>query len=284
MKEFDQHVSPIQSPRQLIIVVALAFIVPIAIIVLLSQLVTGGPHGSNEADPRVLSRIQAFGNVVLAEASGPKGNLAGDAVYGQVCKTCHEAGLAGAPKTGDKAAWTARIAQGQGTLVQHAVAGYQGKAGVMPPKGGNADLADAEVERAVVYLANQAGAGWKETAPPAAPVATAVAPAAASVAPAAAAPANVAAAPAAATPPADGKKTYDSVCVACHGAGIAGAPKFGDKAAWAPRIAQGTATLYTHAIAGFTGKGGMMPAKGGMASLTDADAKAAVDYMVGAAK
>jgi len=290
MKEHDQHVSPIQSPRQLIIVVALAFIVPIAIIVLLSQLVTGGPHGSNEADPRVLSRIQAFGNVVLADASGPKGNLAGDAVYGQVCKTCHDAGLAGAPKAGDKSAWAARIAQGQGTLVQHAVAGYQGKAGVMPPKGGSADLSDAEVERAVVYLANQAGAGWKEAAPTAAAAAAAptAAPAAATTASAsAAAPAKVAAVAAAAAtaaPPADGKKTYESVCIACHGAGIAGAPKFGDKAAWAPRIAQGAATLYTHAIAGFTGKGGMMPAKGGMASLPDADVKAAVDYMVGAAK
>ena len=172
MQEHDQHVSPIKSPRQLVIVVALAFIVPIALIVLLSQLVTGGPHGRNESDPRVLSRIQAFGNVVMADASGPKGNLSGEAVYGQVCKTCHEAGLAGAPKTGDKAAWTARLAQGQATLVKNAIAGFQGKAGVMPPKGGNADLTDAEVERAVVHMANLAGASWKE------PVAVAAAPAA----------------------------------------------------------------------------------------------------------
>ena len=70
----------------------------------------------------------------------------------------------------------------------------------------------------------------------------------------------------------------------CHGAGIAGAPKFGDKAAWAPRIAQGVNVLYTHAMGGFTGKGGVMPPKGGNLALTDPDIKAAVDYMVAAAR
>ena len=81
-----------------------------------------------------------------------------------------------------------------------------------------------------------------------------------------------------------GKKVYDSTCVACHAAGVAGAPKFGDKALWAPRIAQGVDTLYTHAIKGFQGKVGMMPPKGGSMSLSDADVKAAVDYMVAHAK
>lgn len=79
---------------------------------------------------------------------------------------------------------------------------------------------------------------------------------------------------------ADGKGTYNKACVACHGAGVAGAPKIGDKAAWAARIAQGNETLYTHAIKGFQGKKGFMPAKGGNASLADADVKAAVDHMV----
>ena len=83
---------------------------------------------------------------------------------------------------------------------------------------------------------------------------------------------------------ADGKATYDKACMACHAAGVAGAPKFGDKADWGPRIAQGNDTLYTHALKGFTGKKGMMPAKGGNAALPDADVKAAVDYMVSAGK
>jgi len=92
-----------------------------------------------------------------------------------------------------------------------------------------------------------------------------------------------AAAPAAA-PKVDGKATYDQACIACHGAGIAGAPKMGDKAAWAPRIKQGTPMLYEHALKGFTGKGGMMPAKGGRMDMSDDQVKAAVDYMVAAGK
>ena len=82
----------------------------------------------------------------------------------------------------------------------------------------------------------------------------------------------------------DGKKIYESGCVACHGAGIAGAPKFGDKTAWAPRLAEGTNTLYTHALQGFQGKSGVMLSKGGNTILSDADVKAAVDYITAAAK
>lgn len=77
-----------------------------------------------------------------------------------------------------------------------------------------------------------------------------------------------------------GKATYDTTCATCHAAGIAGAPKFGDKAAWKARIAQGMATLDTHAIKGFQGKAGFMPPKGGNAALKDEDVKAAVKYMV----
>jgi cytochrome c5 len=158
----------------------------------------------------------------------------------------------------------------------------------MPAKGGNPDLDDVEVARAVVYMANQGGAKFKEPeAPaPAAPAAAAAATPATPAAPAAAAPA--AAAPAAAPAPAAasadaGKALYSQTCAACHGAGIAGAPKFGDKGAWAPRVAQGANVLYEHALKGFQGKSGMMPPKGG-SSAPDADVKAAVDYMVAAAK
>jgi len=78
-----------------------------------------------------------------------------------------------------------------------------------------------------------------------------------------------------------GKKTYDSICIACHGSGIPGIPQLGDAAAWAPRIEQSKATLYEHAITGYTGASGMpMPAKGGNPSLSDDVVKAAVDYIV----
>ncbi len=73
---------------------------------------------------------------------------------------------------------------------------------------------------------------------------------------------------------------YKASCAVCHAAGVAGAPKSGDKAAWAARIAQGKATLYKNAIAGFQGKFGVMPAKGGNAGLSDADVKAVVDLMI----
>lgn len=101
-------------------------------------------------------------------------------------------------------------------------------------------------------------------------------------APAAAAPAPaVAAAPAAPAVPENalGKSVYGKTCAMCHAAGVAGAPKPGDKADWGPRIAQGKDVLYKHAREGFTGAKGMMPARGGGASLTDDEVKAAVDFM-----
>jgi cytochrome c5 len=89
--------------------------------------------------------------------------------------------------------------------------------------------------------------------------------------------------PAAALPE-DGTAAYSAGCAACHGAGIAGAPKFGDRGAWGPRVAQGKATLYDHALKGFTGKSGVMPAKGGQTSWPDDLVKQAVDHMVEAAQ
>ncbi len=116
------------------------------------------------------------------------------------------------------------------------------------------------------------------------PAATPEAPVAASPAPAAVV-AGTATAPAASAPAAiDGASTYKSACSVCHGAGIAGAPKFGDKAAWAPRIAQGEATLHQHSIEGYKGAAGVMPAKGGRMDLSDNAVIAAVDYMVAAAR
>jgi cytochrome c5 len=304
MPEHDPHSSAIKTPKQLAIVVVLAFLVPITVIAIRSQLFTSGMRHSDESEQRVLERIKPFGTVVIAEVTAPKGSMTGQQVYTQICKTCHETGLAGAPKVGDKAAWQPRIAQGEQTLVQHAIQGFQGKTGVMPPKGGDANLTDEEVHRAVVYLANQAGANWKEPAPaaaasnaPAAPVAATTAAATTSASPAAApavpaptavpsesnvpaAPAPGAAKAASAGSAAEGKAVYDQTCHVCHGTGLAGSPKFGDKAAWAPRIATGMETLYNAALHGLRA----MPPKGGNASLSDAQVKAAVDYMVAAAK
>lgn len=81
--------------------------------------------------------------------------------------------------------------------------------------------------------------------------------------------------------PLSGPQVFNQACNACHGAGINGAPKPGDKADWAPRIAQGMATLNKHALEGFQGKKGVMPAKGGFINLADAEVLSAVDYMVG---
>ena len=94
----------------------------------------------------------------------------------------------------------------------------------------------------------------------------------------------VAATPAPVAAPLSGPQVFNQACNACHGAGIAGAPKMGDKAAWAPRIAQGVATLKKHALEGFQGKTGVMPAKGGFVNLSDAEIGAGVEYMVSQSK
>ncbi len=81
-------------------------------------------------------------------------------------------------------------------------------------------------------------------------------------------------------PPKSGDELYEQACKACHGPGIGGAPKVGDHAAWGPRIAKGKDILYDHAIKGFTGTSGMMPAKGGRVDVSDDLVKQAVDHMV----
>jgi len=293
------HESLIRTPKQLVIAVAGFFLVIVLGIILLVTFVTNASTtgaGSNaQSAEAIAARIRPVSDAgfTLRDANAPRVLLAGGAVYTATCAACHDSGMAGSPKTGDNAAWAARLAQGYDKLVAHAIEGIR----AMPAKGGNPDLDDLEVARAVVFMTNKSGASFKEPvapAPAAAPVAadaaTATAGAAIAAAPAAAVPvaatAPVASAPVAgpAVASADtGKKAYDTACIACHGDGIAGAPKFGDKAAWSARIAQGPSVLYDHAIKGFQGKAGVMPPKGGSA-LPDADVKAAVDYMVAAVK
>ncbi|QAU32826.1 c-type cytochrome [Janthinobacterium sp. 17J80-10] len=280
----NEHESLIKTPKQLIAVIAAAFIVPILVIVLLTKFVAGEKGGlsglSNEQIAEATAaRIRPVGDegFTLKDSNAPRQLQTGDGVYKAVCATCHDGGLAGAPKLGDAGGWSARIAQGYDKLVAHAISGIRG----MPAKGGNPDLDDVEVARAVVFMANKSGASFKEPAVKAAPAAAA--PAAEAAAPAAAAPAAAVAAAPASAPAAlsadAGKKIYDSACVACHGAGIAGAPKFGDKAAWAPRLKKGADALHASAIKGLNA----MPPKGG-SSASDAEIKAAVDYMMAAAK
>lgn len=93
----------------------------------------------------------ALAPVQQAEAA-PQEDLAGEAVYNMACVACHGAGVAGAPKHGDAAAWGPRIAQGAATLNMHAIKGFQGNAGFMPPKGGRADLSDQSIINAVEYM------------------------------------------------------------------------------------------------------------------------------------
>lgn len=302
----NEHESVIRTPKQLIAAVLAGFLIPIICIVLLVEYVTNnnrvGAGSTGQTPEAIAARIKPVSDegFTFRDVNAPKQLQAGTEVYKAVCAACHDSGAAGAPKTGDAAAWAPRIGQGYETLVKHAVEGIR----AMPAKGGNPDLDEVEVARAVVVMANQSGAKYKEPevkAAPAAPAqaADAAAPAAAvPAAPAAVAPAAIAAAtgapaptpasaaeaPAAATVSADaGKKVYEAACVACHGAGIAGAPKLGDKAAWADRIKQGQNVLYEHAIKGFQGKAGMMPPKGGSAASDD-EVKAAVDYMAAASK
>ncbi len=235
----------------------------------------GGKPAADLGEEAAMRRIQPMAQVSLAgSAGGAKAARGSEEIYKATCAACHDAGVAGAPKTGDKAAWAARIGVG---LEKLAASGIKGK-GAMPPKGG-ADLSDADFTRVVAWLANKSGASFKEPAAPKAEAAAAPA-AAPAPAPAAAAPAP-APAPAAAAPAAgNGKKVYDMACVACHASGVAGAPKFGDKAAWAPRLATGLDALTTSVIKGK----GAMPPKGGNASIPDADIRAAVEYMAAAAK
>ncbi|MDR3452498.1 MAG: c-type cytochrome [Rhodoferax sp.] len=272
------HSGPIKNPKQLLITVLFAFLVPIFAIIGLVYYVTSAnmlAAGTVNAEKSADERIQKVGTVEIRDAN--RVLKTGEEVFKAQCTTCHTAGVAGAPKFGDAAAWAPRIAKGYDALLNSALHGK----GAMSPQGGG-DFEDLEIGRAVVYMTSAAGGKFPE--PQAAPAATAqAAPAAAAPATAAApsaTPVAVAAAAAAPAPAANvGETRYKETCFACHATGVAGAPKFGDKAAWAPRIATGMDTLVATAIAGK----GAMPPKGG-SNASDAEIKATVAYMVNAAK
>ena len=261
------HDSPIKTPKQLIITVALAFLVPILLIVMISQFVANirsvDMSSSAMTPDAVAKRLKPVADVAFADAgssgsaAGPK---SGEEIYKSACSACHAGGAAGAPRLGDEAAWAERLKQGETALLAAALKGK----GAMPPRGGGANLSDLEVERATVYMANQSGAKFKEPAAPAPEKTAAAAPAPDKSAMGAAA-------------KADGKKIYDTACVACHASGVAGAPKAGDQAAWAPRLKTGMDALYASTLKGKNA----MPSKGGNSALSEAEVKAAVEYLTG---
>ena len=245
------------TPQEVIISIIAGLVAPLLAIILIVMLVLNiqkshQPDTSSDAAMKAtLERIEPVAQLAALDANAPKVEKSGQEVFDAVCTSCHTAGALGAPKFNNKGDWGPRIGQGYDTLIKHAIEGIR----QMPPRGGNGDLSDVEVARAVAYMANSAGANFK--------------------APEAAAPTAAAATTAAKPDPAKGKAVYEANCVACHATGVAGAPKAGDKAAWSARMAQGYAGLYDNALKGIRG----MPAKGGNADLPDADLANAVGYL-----
>ncbi|WP_374408026.1 cytochrome c5 family protein [Hydrogenophaga sp.] len=274
----DSHTGPIKTPAQLLWTSFFSFVVPVFVIIGLVYYVTSGAKpAAGTVDPELATaqRIQRIGSVELRDANRPLAT--GEDVFKAQCSACHATGAAGSPKFGDAAAWGPRIGAGYEALLNSALKGKN----AMGAQGGGA-FNDTEIGRAVVYMANAGGAKFAEPKAPAgaAPAAAAAAPAAAAAAAPAAATAAAPAAPAAAAPTANaGEALYKQTCSTCHAAGVAGAPKFGDKAAWAPRIGQGLDGLTASAVKGKNA----MPPKGG-SSASDADIKAAVAYMLAAVK
>lgn len=260
-------------------------VILLATIYFLVKLATSGYYSdvTETTESATATRIMPQGNVTMGDGT-PVGMREGEQIFKKVCIQCHgtDSTVAGAPKFGT-ADWAPRIAKGFDTLFTHALNGFNN----MPAKGGASDLTDDELKRAIAYMANKSGANFQAPAvggAAAAPASGAAASGAAASGPAASASAPAAAAPAAdaGAAAADGKKVFEGLCMACHGAtaAIPQAPKITKNDEWAPRIAKGKATLVKHAIDGFTGpQGGVMPPKGGNPSLTEAEISAAIVYM-----
>lgn len=246
--------SLIKTPKQLIVVVVLGFVVPVLLAALGAYLVVTGSKtiGNNQSSleaSAVAARIKPVANVVVAESGGAaKAAQTGEQIVQQYCAACHATGAAGAPKIGDRGAWAKRIGPGLDQMLKTALTGK----GAMPARGGAADISDFELARAIVHMANQSGGKLKEPA-----------------------------APSRAAPEAErsGEQVVQATCIRCHGTGAGGAPKIGDKAAWSQRISQGVDAVTKSAIRGH----GSMPARGGLADLTDREVTRAILYMFGRA-
>ena len=172
VSDHDPHASFIKTPRQLIVVIVLSFVVPIVAIILLVQLVVSHPAADPNAmtNEAIATRLRPVGRVEFGAAdaaAGSKGPAApksqaagasasprkpdGKKVYDTTCMVCHATGVAGAPKFGDKAAWAPHLVHGMDALLQSALKGK----GAMPPKGGNPSLSDDDVRAAVEFMVSQ---------------------------------------------------------------------------------------------------------------------------------
>lgn len=166
----------------------------------------------------------------------------GESIVDEVCANCHKNGKNGAPVIGDKKEWAKRKALGLTNLTQHALEGIRN----MPSHGGNAGLSARDLERAITYMVNQSGGSWIEPANPAAP-----------------------------REERTGEQLVKAKCGECHLTGKDGAPKIGDQNAWVGRVSKGLNTVIASGIHGR----GAMPARGGMADISDSEMRAAVIYM-----
>jgi cytochrome c5 len=168
--------------------------------------------------------------------------LSGMEVVHAVCGTCHTTGIKGAPRIGDQKAWAKRASQGLTSLTDHALKGIR----EMPSHGGNPNLSDREIQRAVTYMVNQSGGKWTEPIDRKAP-------------------------PVERT----GEQVVKAQCFKCHQDGKGGAPKIGDRDAWIPRLKEGLDVTVRSAIKGHGG----MPARGGLPDLNDREVRNAIIYM-----
>jgi len=184
--EEAEHESGIKTPKQLIIVVVAAIVVPVIVIIMLTQFVSldnkTSPGSQALSASAVAARIAPVASDAVFDANAVVIPKAGQQVFEAQCTTCHTAGLLGAPKFGDAAAWGPRVGKGYDALLQSALHGK----GNMPAQGGG-DFSDFEVGRAVVYMANHGGGKLAEPAAPAASAAASGASAAAASAAASAA-------------------------------------------------------------------------------------------------
>ena len=167
MSDPEIHSSFIKTPKQLLITVLLSFVVPVIAIVLIVKLVVQRPSANPAAlkPEAVAARIQPVGRIEFGAAPGGASRTprSGEDVAKSVCAVCHESGAAGAPKIGDKAGWAKPLAQGLDRLTRNAAGGIR----AMPPRGGNPEVSDLEIVRAIVYMGNRSGGRLKEPAEPA---------------------------------------------------------------------------------------------------------------------